>query len=261
MKWGIEHLKVTLRDDSGETVVIEQSKDGAVRCEQANGAPRRAEPAVSRRDPLTTPAAEPAAASRAASPRAEAEPRAKSQRRRRARSNEKKEGHEARSEATPQKPGSLDWQPTKDSNSWGVLARSGRGQFKVLRRATSVWSLFYERLDADGYRVANAELLACFPIDAEHTARAKAQALHDQGVYNQGPEETEPVYQMCPAPTPGSAEASRTRRVRNPKAPVETETPAQEVATEPAVDPAMDAAIMGGLDNVLKQFMTQANPQ
>jgi hypothetical protein len=141
-----------------------------------------------------------------------------------------------------------------------VLARSGRGQFKVLRRASSVWSLFFERLDADGYRVANAELLACFPIDAEHKARAKAQELHDQGVYNQGPDETEPVYQMCPAPTPGSAEASRTRRIRNPKAPVEREPAAPEDAAEPAVDPAMDAAIMGGLDAILKQHLGQANP-
>ena len=261
MKWGIQHLRVTLRDDSGETVVIEQSKDGAIRCEQANAAPRRAEPAAPHREPHTAAAAEPAAAARVASPRAESEPRAKGQRRRRAQSNEKKEGRAARSEATPRKSGSLDWQPTKDNNSWGVLARSGRGQFKVLRKASSVWSLFYERLDADGYRVANAELLACFPIDAEHKARARAQQLHDQGVYDQGPEETEPVYQMCPAPTPGSAEAGRTRRVRNPKEPAETEAPAPDVAAEPAVDPAMDAAIMGGLENVLNKFVTQANPQ
>lgn len=257
MKWGIEHLRVTLRDDSGETVVIEQSKDGAIRCEQANGAPRRAEPSAPHSEPHTAAAAEPPAAARVASPREESEPRAKSQRRRRARSNEKKEMREATSEAAPRKSGSLDWQPTKDNNSWGVLARSGRGQFKVLRRASSVWSLFYERLDADGYRVANAELLACFPIDAEHKARAKAQQLHDQGAYNQGPEETEPVYQMCPAPTPGSAEAGRTRRVRNPKVSAETEAG----AAEPAVDPAMDAAIMGGLENVLHKFATQANPQ
>jgi len=260
VKWGIEHLKVTLRDDSGETVVIEQSKDGAIRCEQANGAPRKpaAEPAARREPPA---AAEPAAASRVASPRAESDTPAKSQRRRRARSNEKKAVREARPDAAPGKSGSLDWQPTKDNNSWGVLARSGRGQFKVLRKATSVWSLFYERLDVDGHRAADAELLGCFPIDAEFKARARAQELHDQGVHDQGPDETEPVYQMCPAPTPGSAEASRTRRVRNPKAPVEPETPAPNVAAQPAVDPAMDAAIMGGLDNVIKQFMTQANPQ
>jgi len=260
VKWGIEHLRVTLRDDSGETVVIEQSKDGAIRCEQANGAPRKAEPAAPHREPHTDVAAESPAAARVASPRAESEPRAKGQRRRRARSNEKKEGREAKAEATPRKSGSLDWQPTKDSNSWGVLARSGRGQFKVLRRASSVWSLFFERLDADGYRVANAELLACFPIDAEHKARARAQELHDQGVYDQGPEETEPVYQMCPAPTPGSAEAVRTRRVRNPKAPADTETAAPKVAAEPAVDPAMDAAIMGGLDAILKQHLNRATP-
>jgi len=252
VKWGIEHLKVTLRDDSGETVVIEQSKDGAIRCEQANGAPRRAEPEASHREPQSAPAAPREAAAREV-------PEARTKRRKGPRGGGKKPAREARSEATPGKPGSLDWQPTKDSNTWGVLARSGRGQFKVLRRASSVWSLFFERLDVDGYRVANAELLACFPIDAEYKARARAQELHDQGVYNTGPEETEPVYQMCPAPTPGSAEAGRTRRVRNPKPPEETETPAPNVAAEPAVDPAMDAAIMGGLDNVLKQFVTEAN--
>ena len=70
---------------------------------------------------------------------------------------------------------------------------------------------------------------------------------------------TEIEYNLCPAPTPGSAEAGRTRRVRSPKAPVETEPPTPEVAAEPAVDPAMDAAIMGGLDAILKNHMSQAS--
>jgi hypothetical protein len=261
VKWGIEHLKVTLRDDAGETVVIEQSKDGAIRCEQANGARRTnaAEPAADRRE---APAAERAAnrreapAAPAAAAREEPEARAKSPRRRRARSSGKNEAREVQPEVRPAKPGSLDWHPTKDSKAWGVVARSGSGQFKVLRSASSVWSLFYERLDANGQRIAKAELLACFPIDAEHKARAKAQEHHDRGVHLVK-DEAEFVYEMCPAPTPGSVEAGRTRRVRTSK-PVEAEPAAP--AAEPAVDPAMDAAIMGGLDAILKQHLGQANP-
>ena len=69
---------------------------------------------------------------------------------------------------------------------------------------------------------------------------------------------TEAVYALCPAPVLGSAEASRTRRVRSPKPPAEADTAAPEVAAEPAVDPAMDAAIMGGLDAILKNHMNQA---
>jgi hypothetical protein len=257
VKWGIEHLKVTLRDDSGETVVIEQSKDGAIRCEQANGSPRKteAEPAANRREPDKAPASPaPAAASPAQAQRAP-EARAKSPRRGR-RAGAKKPAREARPEVARERPGSLDWIPTKDAKAWGVLAKSGSGQFKVLRSASSTWSLFYERLDADGKLAAYPEPLGCFPIDMEHMARAKAQEHHDRGMHivtNMA----EVVYEMCPAPTPGSAEAGRTRRVRNPKAPAEAEPAAPEGAVAPAVDPAMDAAIMGGLDAILKKHMDQ----
>ena len=35
MKWGLQHVKVTLQEeDSGETVVIEQRSDGQIRCER-----------------------------------------------------------------------------------------------------------------------------------------------------------------------------------------------------------------------------------
>ena len=165
MKWGIEHLKVTLRDDAGETVVIEQSKDGAIRCEQANGAPRKAaaEPASARRDAPTAPAA-------AGPARKEPESRAKSARRGSIRSRVKKDAPEARPEAASKGPGRLDWIPIKDSKAWGVVAKSGSGQFKVLRSASSIWSLFYERLDADGKLAAHPELIACFPIDQEYKA-------------------------------------------------------------------------------------------
>ncbi|MCY1004445.1 hypothetical protein OV079_02445 [Nannocystis pusilla] len=37
MKWGLQHVKVTLEErDSGETVVIEQSSDGRVTCERGS---------------------------------------------------------------------------------------------------------------------------------------------------------------------------------------------------------------------------------
>jgi hypothetical protein len=253
VKWGIEHLKVTLRDDTGETVVIEQSKDGAIRCEQANGARRKAaaEPAATRREPDTaSPAASPAPA------REEPKPRAKS-RRHGPRGSGKKEAREARPDAARARPRSLDWNPTKDGTAWGILAKSGSGQFKILRNATSVWSLFYERLDAEGNRVADAKLLGCFPIDAEHKARAKAQEHHDRGTHIAA-DTTEIVYDLCPAPTLGSPEAGRTRRVRSPKPPVEAETAAPAGAAEPEIDAAKDAAIMGGLDAIIKQHLSQS---
>ncbi len=258
MKWGIEHLRVTLRDDSGETVVIEQSKDGAIRCEQANGVARKAaaEPAANHHEADT-------ASTAAARAKEEPEPRAKSPRRAQARKNKPKTAREPRSEATPEKPeaaparpASLQWAPTRDGNAWGILARSGGGQFKILRDATSLWSLYYERLDMEGNQAANAKLLGCFPIDAEHKARARAQEHHDNGTQIVA---TEPVYELCPAPAPGSAEASRTRRVRSPKAPVEAETAAPGAAAEPAVDPAMDAAIWSGFQDVLDNAMAKVN--
>ena len=45
MKWGVQQVRVTLEDsESGETVVIEQSPDGRVKCEGAKA--RRGERAA-----------------------------------------------------------------------------------------------------------------------------------------------------------------------------------------------------------------------
>jgi len=260
VKWGIEHMKVTLRDESGETVVIEQSKDGAIRCEQAGGAPRPTPPEPAR--PPQEP--KPAPASPAAR---DAEPRAKSPSRGRPRGSGKRAARPARPAAAPAPApttsGSLEWVPTRDGKAWGVLARSGAGQFKILRSATSTWSLFFERLDANGNLAAFPEPLGCFPIGMDHKARARAQEHHDRGMHITA-NMADVVYDLCPAPTPGSAEATRTRRARSTK-PAEPGTAEPGTAApgrdaEPEVDPAMDAAIMGGLDAILKKHLDGVKP-
>jgi hypothetical protein len=141
VKWGIEHLKVTLRDDSGETVVIEQSKDGAIRCEQANGiaAEGRGRARANRREPdegagsrQATGRRESGTPKRGAPKHGRRGPRGTSEQ------SAKKPKARGQAEVAPREAaGSLDWLPTKDSKAWGVLARSGSGQFKVLRSASS----------------------------------------------------------------------------------------------------------------------------
>ena len=136
MKWGIEHLRVTLRDDSGETVVIEQSKDGAIRCEQANGAPQTiaAEPAANRHEART-------ASTAAARAQEEPEPRARSPRRAQARKNKPRTAREPRPEATPEKPYlslRLDIDPEQIASllldTGGQTARPGIASARLRRR-------------------------------------------------------------------------------------------------------------------------------
>jgi hypothetical protein len=179
VKWGIEHLRVTLRDDSGETVVIEQSKDGAIRCEQANGVAEedrgragyanRREHGHGCRGRATRRCA---GLRKARSP----EPRAKRPRVADEPSNEKKKG--ARPRGTRGRPrekarlAGLDpdqGQPTPGASS---PSRVG-GQFKVLRSATSYGRCSTSASTRTGSRGRTPKLLGCFPIDAEHKARAR----------------------------------------------------------------------------------------
>lgn len=262
MKWGVENVKITLRDDSGETVVIEQDRAGQVRCAQQSKAKesgagkaetRRSEPAKAAEAGKP---AEPGKSEDTKAAKAEA-PKPKGPRGPRKSKPDSKPKAEARPETSKGRPGSLEWASTKDGKAWGVLARSGSGQFKILRTASSVWALFYERLDADGALAAQPEPLGCFPVDQEDKARARAQQHHDKGMAV-APIMDEAVYEMCPAPTPGSNEARQTRRGRKPKDAANTSPPVEPVApasVDEPVDPEMDAKIMGGLDEILAKHL------
>lgn len=268
MKWGVENVKVTLKDESGETVVIEQGRDGLVRCAQAK--PKSASdmsPGKSERRQAEPAAPQPAAGKPEETHRAPAaERRDDSPRRAKGPRKPRKSKAEAQPEVQPAapkgRPGSLEWSPAKDGKAWGILAKSPGGQFKILRTASSIWALFFERLDGNGALVAQPEPLGCFPIDQEDKARARAQQHHDKGMAL-APIMAEAVYEMCPAPAPGSGEARQTRRGRKPKAPEAANTapsadpppPVRTENAEPEVNPEVDAQIMGSLDAILAKHM------
>ncbi len=261
MKWGVENVRITLKDDSGETVVIEQNQNGEVRCAQQSKAKESSAVRAERRsEPVKPEPAKPADPAKSEDKKAATAENPKRPKGRRGPRKSKPDSTPkavTKPEAPKGRPGSLEWAPTKDSKAWGVVARSGSGQFKVLRTASSVWALFYERLDADGALAAQPEPLGCFPVDQEDKARARAQQHHDKGMAV-APIMAEAVYEMCPAPTPGSTEARQTRRGRKPKDAANTSPPVEPVApasVDEPVDPEMDAKIMGGLDEILAKHL------
>ena len=216
MKWGVQHVKVTLEEeDTGETVVIEQQSDGKVRCEPGRraskpaaerSAPREAvrertrepEPAAETNSPPREPAAQKPAASREAQPANEGPP-------------ERRQVNRARKTST------LEWKATRDAGFDGFLARSGSGQFKVLNNG--VWALFFER------RNELPERLGCYkklPI-----AKEQAQRLHDRGM-RESEITPEQVNTFCPpdaAPDDPPARSDRKAK-KDPEPPSEATTTA-----------------------------------
>lgn len=198
MKWGVQQVRVTLEDsESGETVVIEQSPDGRVKCEGAKA--RRGERAAN-----TPPAAAEAKTAR--------EPEAKAERPKPARKRAAKEAGETgprkprasrKPEPKPEPepapaptPGTaLEWSPVKDHEYDGFAAPSAAGQFKVLISKNSQWALFYE------LKGTWPKHIACFAkLDK---AKLRAQELHDAGWPESefGPITAGQVARACPAPT------------------------------------------------------------
>lgn len=219
MKWGLQHVKVTLQEEgSGETVVIEQRSDGQVRCERGKSG-KAGKPDVK---------AGPAELRTAPEPAREADKKAP-----------EKEATRATAKKTASAPrqrraSSLEWKPTKDAGYEGFVARSEGGQFKVLRARGSMWALFFERV---GVR---AEPLGCYvTLDK---GKVRAQALHDKGM---PAPEVQPItaveiVQVCPAPADDEKPAK--------------ETPAAE--TKPAADAgetSADAELMSSLASTIKQ--------
>lgn len=195
MKWGVQQVRVTLEDsESGETVVIEQSPDGRVKCEGAKA--RRGERAAN-----SPPAAEAKTAR---------EPEAKADKPKPARKHASKEAGDTKPrkprasrkpEPAPETaptatPGTaLEWSPVKDHEYDGFAAPSAAGQFKVLISKNSQWALFYE------LRGTWPKHIACFAkLDK---AKLRAQELHDAGWPESefGPITAGQVARACPAPT------------------------------------------------------------
>lgn len=201
MKWGLQHVKVTLEEaESGETVVIEQSSDGRVKCERGRtGKPERAAnkapPASEARPekPVEAPETPRKERPRGESKKSEARPVAVT----RSAARKSRRGFKPRGT-------SLEWVPIKDHNYDGFGAESGIGMFKALIAKNSIWALFYEIKDV------GAKQLGCFrQIEA---AKKKAQELHDK----HWPEtEFSPVTagriaKFCPAPTAGEGDGEET---------------------------------------------------
>ncbi len=217
MKWGLQHVKVTLQEeDSGETVVIEQRSDGQIRCERGkSGKETKAAPAEVKAAPEPAREAEKPKAPEKEAARTSAKKTASAPRQRRA--------------------SSLEWKPTKDAGYEGFVARSEGGQFKVLRAKGSMWALFFERVGV------KAEPLGCYvTLDK---GKVRAQALHDKGM---PAPEVQPItaveiVQVCPAPA------------ETEDKPEKQEKPEEKAADTVSVDAGADAELMNSLASTIKQ--------
>lgn len=173
MKWGVQHVKVTLENESGETVVVEQDANGRVKCEPGKGGkPERA----ANSPPKTAPKAESQAAKPDKGKPERKPPKAKSGEE----SPKPDDASKAKTSATPReskKPrrsAALKWSPVKDHGYEGFAAPSAGGRFKVLKAKDSQWALFYELKDTWPKHIG------CFGRKVDK-AQERAQELHDAG--------------------------------------------------------------------------------
>jgi len=265
VKWGLQHVKVTLEEsDSGEVVVIEQSSDGRITCvpargrgRAANAAPHRAgkseakPPAAARpeededadeadeAEPVVAPKADRRKVASKAASKPASKPKAKPAKPPRG-GGKKSDGREA----------GLTWEPVQDHDYEGFAARSAAGQFKALITKGSQWALFYE------LKGTWPKHIGCFRTEAK--ARARAQELHDLGWPESefGPVTAGQVATACPAPGAPREQSSAPRGKRKTRAeekedsmPTTDEKPAATPAATPAAEPASksDAAKDKGL--------------
>ena len=208
MKWGLQHVKVTLKEEStGETIKIEQRSDGTVHCESGKrGASKpAAAPGEATRERPT--AEKPAAEKPAEKP---AEPRPT------------RPANDAPADPRRQRRTSaLEWKATRDAGFDGFLARSGAGQFKVLFNRT--WALFFER------RNEPPEPLGCFKDLGN--AKENAQRLHDRGM-RESELTPDQVNAFCPPEATLDDPPPRAERRAKQEA-----TPTPAPAPEPAARP------------------------
>lgn len=245
MKWGVQHVKVTLESESGETVVIEQSPDGRVKCEP--GRPPKSERAANSAPPKA--AAPKTEARTAAAPKA-----AKPKEGKRAESTAKaEEAPKARTQAPKprgkgSRKGGLKWVPVKDHDYDGFAAASGGGQFKALIAKDSQWALFYE------LKGTWPKHIGCFrKVDK---AKERAQELHDAGWPETefGPITAGQVARACPAP--GGQEEDE-EMTTTPKAEEKPAEPQPEPRSEGKSDAERDKELMGSFSSEIESVLDE----
>lgn len=175
MKWGVQHVKVTLESEDGDTVVVEQDANGRVKCEPGKGGkteraansappPKAASPAA-KQDKAKPERKPPKASGTEASSKAEDAPKAKAS---------AAPGAGKSAARKPRRSAALKWTPVKDHGYEGFAAPSGGGKFKVLKAKDSQWALFYE------FKGTWPKHIGCFGRKVDK-AQERAQELHDAG--------------------------------------------------------------------------------
>lgn len=209
MKWGLQHVKVTLEEeDSGETVVIEQNADGRVTCERANGRRERAAnsaPKAKVEVKVKAPA-EPKPEAPKTKPEKTETPTPKPARPKKASTQRKAEPKSASKR--------LEWRPIRDYTFDGFGAESGPGMYKALQTRERQWALFYE------VKGLGAKKIACFT--ELRAAQERARELHAKGPSEFAPLSASRIEEACPVPQPTAKPAESTT------APPVAETPAPE---------------------------------
>lgn len=247
MKWGVQHVKVTLKEEStGETIRIEQRSDGTVHCESGKGASKPAAAtgeATRERPPAEKPAAEKPAEKpdepRPARP-ANEKPAEKPAAPRPARPANDAPADPRRQRRTS----ALEWKATRDAGFDGFLARSGAGQFKVLFNRT--WALFFER------RNEPPEPLGCYK-DLSN-AKENAQRLHDRGM-RESELTPDQVNAFCPPEATLDDPPPRAER-RAKQEPTPTPTPAPEPAATQTTDASAEDAALRDLRSRIGSLVT-----
>ncbi len=253
MKWGVQHVKVTLENDSGETVVIEQSPDGRVKCEPgkqgkseraANTAPPKAAESRTEAKAAAAPkAAKPKGGRRSdAAPKAEEAPKTAEPPKGRAQAKARGKG--------PRK-GSLKWAPVKDHEYDGFAAPSSGGQFKALIAKDSQWALFYE------LKGTWPKHIGCFrKVDK---AKERAQELHDTGWPETefGPITAGQVARACPAPAGESEDETEDAMQTKPKAEEKPTEPQPEPKGGTKTDAERDKELMGSFSSELESVLDE----
>jgi hypothetical protein len=260
VKWGLQHVKVTLEEsDSGEVVVIEQSSDGRITCVPArgkggaaNGAPRRGYKGNARKA-SDTPDVEETEVDAESEP--EVTPKTASKPKASTRAKPAKPTKKPRASAT--KPGrrdtALTWEPVEDHDYHGFAAPSAAGQFKALITKGSQWALFYE------LKNTWPKHIGCFR--SETKAKERAQELHDAGWPESefGPVTAGQVATACPAPSSAPRAKRKTKAEEKEDAmPTTEEKPVTPPAAAPAsTDAEKDKELMASFGRELKAVLDE----
>ena len=245
MGWKLRKMALTLEDPAtGEAQEFEVTPDGQDCKEKRKDKPAKAESKPS----------SPPAAKKKAGQYAPKKPEGAA--------NDGGNQKPAQRKPPKRKASSLDWSPCVDHDYKGFKARSGAGQFKLLRAKSTQWALFYELA---GW--PKARKIGCYGKEAE--GKVKAQALHDEGwpaSETQGSVTADDLKGACPTPSKKyeakaetkKQESKMEREDKASKDKTETSTPATTPAPTPDPNDAQkDKELMTSftseLDNVLDE--------